>query len=122
MDEYLAGLSDENRAALERLRKIVIAAAPGAEECISYNLPAFRLQAKVFFWFGAAAKHCAIYGVSETEAGEFKKYDTSKGTLRFQPDHPLPDALVRRLVIARIEKTLRKEKPGKKTRGGAKNV
>jgi len=63
IDEYLAALSDDKRAALERLRKIIRAAVPKAEECISYQLPAFRLDGKCFVWFGAAANHCAIYGV-----------------------------------------------------------
>jgi hypothetical protein len=56
IDEYLAASSDDKRAALERLRKIIRAAVPKAEECISYQLPAFRLDGKCFVWFGAAAK------------------------------------------------------------------
>ena len=63
IDEYLAAVSDDKRAALERLRKIIRTAVPKAEECISYQLPAFRLDGKCFVWFGAAANHCAIYGV-----------------------------------------------------------
>ncbi|MGI8990484.1 MAG: iron chaperone [Bryobacteraceae bacterium] len=108
INEYLEALSDEKRRALERLRKIIQAAAPGAEECIGYNLPAFRLHGKGLIWFGAGANHCAIYGVSETRKGEFKDYDTSgRGTLRFQAHNPLPAALVRRLVKARIAKVAR---------------
>lgn len=104
IDEYLARLSDEQRAALERLRKIIHAAAPGAEECISYQIPAFRLDGRMLIWMGAAANHCAIYGVGG-DHGELKDYDTSgKGTIRFQPDHPLPAALVRKLVKDRIAK------------------
>jgi len=103
IDEYLAPLGDEQRAALERLRKIIHSAAPGAEECISYGLPAFRLDGKCFIYIGAAAKHCAIYGALGTDAEMFKDYDTSsKGTVRFQPDDPLPAALVKKLVKARI--------------------
>jgi uncharacterized protein YdhG (YjbR/CyaY superfamily) len=105
MDEYLAALSSDKRAALERLRKIIHAAAPGAEECISYELPAFRLDGKWLVWIGAAANHCAIYGVAETHKGELKGYDTSgRGTIRFQADNPLPATLVRKLVKARIAK------------------
>jgi uncharacterized protein YdhG (YjbR/CyaY superfamily) len=103
IDEYLATLSDDKRAALERLRKIILAAAPGAQEGISYQLPAFRLDGKWFMWIGAAANHCAIYGAG-TDMDELKNYDTSKGTIRFQPDHPLPATLVRKLVKARIGK------------------
>jgi uncharacterized protein YdhG (YjbR/CyaY superfamily) len=113
IDEYLAALSDDKRAALERLRKIIRDAVPGAEECISYQLPAFRLDGKVFMWFGAAANHCALYPGTALEAhkDELKDYDTSgKGTIRFQPDNPLPATLVRELVKARIAKnTIRAE-------------
>jgi uncharacterized protein YdhG (YjbR/CyaY superfamily) len=106
IDEYLAGLSDEKRAALERLRKIIKATAPKAEECISYRLPTFRLNGKLLVAFGAAANHCAFYPMSSSTVAEHKdelrEYDTSKGTIRFQPDKPLPAALVRNLVKARI--------------------
>lgn len=84
IDEYFAALSDDKRAALERLRKIISAAAPRTEECISYQLPAFCLDGKAFIWFGAGVNHCAIYGVSEAYKDKFKDYDTSgRGTLRF---------------------------------------
>ena len=111
IDEYLAPLSEDKRAALERLRKIIRAAAPKAEECISYQLPAFCLDGKAFIWIGAAANHCAIYGVGGADADELKDYDTSKGTIRFQPDKPLPATLVRKLVKARIAKNAAKPKP-----------
>ena len=67
---------------------------PKAEECISYQLPAFRLDGKCLVWFGAAANHYAIYGV----LGEIKDYDISKGTIRFQADKAMPAALVRKLI------------------------
>lgn len=105
IDEYLAALSDDKRAALEELRKTIRAAAPEAEECISYQLPAFRLDG-MLVGFGATAKHCAFYLMSSsTVAGhqeELKDYDTSKGTIRFQAGNSLPAALVRKLVQARI--------------------
>jgi uncharacterized protein YdhG (YjbR/CyaY superfamily) len=110
VDAYLAGLSDDKRAALERLRRIIRAAAPGSEECISYGIPAFRLAGKGLVWFGAGANHCAIYGVG-TPPEVAGKYDTSgKGTIRFQPDDPLPAPLVRKLVKARIAKNAAREK------------
>jgi uncharacterized protein YdhG (YjbR/CyaY superfamily) len=106
IDEYLATLGDDQRAALERLRKIIQEAVPGAEECISYQLPAFRFDGKVIMWFGAASNHCALYpgGLVEDFKDELSDYETSKGTIRFQPDHPLPAALVRKLLKARIAK------------------
>jgi uncharacterized protein YdhG (YjbR/CyaY superfamily) len=117
IDEYLAGLSEDQRAALERVRKIIRAAVPGVEEGISYQIPAFRFDGKWFVWMGAAANHCAIYGVGGT-SDELKDYDTSgKGTIRFQPDHPLPAALVRKLVKDRIAKNAAK-KPTKKRPAG----
>jgi uncharacterized protein YdhG (YjbR/CyaY superfamily) len=101
---YLAAVSEEKRAALESLRKTIKAAAPGAEECISYDLPAFRLNGKLLVAYGAAAKHCAFYPGSVLQAlkEELKDYDTTKGTIRFQADRPLPAALVRKLVKLRI--------------------
>ena len=106
IDEYLAALSDDKRAALERLRKTIRAVAPRAEECISYQLPAFRLDGSMLVWFGAGANHCAFYpgAVVEAHKDELEGYETSKGTIRFQPDHPLPAALVRKLVKDRIAK------------------
>ena len=106
IDAYLAGVDADKRAALERLRKTIKAIAPKAEECISYRLPAFRLHGKLLVAFGAAAKHCAFYPLSGSTVEAFKddleEYETSKGTIRFQPDRPLPAALVRKLVKARI--------------------
>jgi uncharacterized protein YdhG (YjbR/CyaY superfamily) len=75
---------------------------PKAEECISYHLPAFRLDGKCLVWFGAAANHCAIYGVLGDRKDELKDYDISKGTIRFQADKAMPSALVLKLVKARI--------------------
>ena len=106
IDEYLAGLSDDHRAALERLRKTIRAAAPRAEECISYGLPAFRLDGKPLVAFGASANHCAFYPMSsstvEAHKDELRDFETSKGTIRFQAGKALPAALVRKLVKARI--------------------
>jgi uncharacterized protein YdhG (YjbR/CyaY superfamily) len=106
IDDYLAAVGDDQRAALEKLRKTIRAAAPRAEECISYGLAAFRLDGRPLVAFGATAKHCAFYPMSpaviEAHAAELSNYDTSKGTIRFQPDKPLPVALVRKLVKARI--------------------
>ena len=105
IDEYLAALSDEKRATLEKLRKTIRAVAPKAEECISYQICAFR-QNGMLVGFGATANHCAFYLMSsstvEAHKDELKGYDTSKGTIRFQANKPLPAALVRKLVKTRI--------------------
>ncbi len=105
IDEYLAPLSSEKRAALEKLRRAIRSAAPRAEECISYGIPAFRLGGRLFVAFGAASKHCAFYpGAAPLKdfENDLVGYDTSKGTIRFPPDRPLPAALVKKLVRARI--------------------
>ena len=105
IDEYLAPLSHEKRAALEKLRRAIKSAAPRAEECISYQIPAFRLGGRLLVAFGAAANHCAFYpGAFPVKAhqDELKAYSTSKGTIRFQADCPLPATLVRKLVKSRI--------------------
>ncbi len=105
IDDYLATVSADQRAALEKLRTAIRAAAPKAEECISYRLPAYR-QNGMLVGFGATMKHCAFYLMSastvDAHKNELENYDTSKGTIRFQPDHPLPAGLVRKLVKARI--------------------
>ena len=116
IDEYLAALSDDKRAALEKLRKIIKAAAPQAEECISYQICAFRHNG-MLVGFGATANHCAFYLMSSTTVeahkDELKGYDTSKGTIRFQADKSLPVALVRKLVKARIAENEGRRKDSK---------
>jgi uncharacterized protein YdhG (YjbR/CyaY superfamily) len=105
IDDFLATLSDEKRAALETLRKAIQAAAPRAEEYINYGVPAFHLNGKLLVAFGAAAKHCAFYPGAypiEVHQNDLKAYSTSKGTIRFPADQPLPAALVRKLVKTRI--------------------
>ena len=104
IDDYFAALPDEQRVALEKLRKAIRSAVPKAEECICYQLPAFRLDGKFLVAFGAWAKHCAFYpgaAAIATHKEALKAYDTSKGTIRFPADHPLPTALVRKLVKTR---------------------
>ena len=117
IDEYLAPLRPDQRAALQKLRKTIRAAAPGVEECISYRLPAFRLHGRMLVWFGAGANHCAFYpgGIVTAFKDDLEGYESSKGTIRFQPDDPLPAALVRKIVRARAaENAARAAEPRKK--------
>jgi uncharacterized protein YdhG (YjbR/CyaY superfamily) len=104
-DAYLANVAPEQRAALEVLRVQLKSAALGAEECISYGRPALR-EGRVVCGFGATKKHCALYMFSDTTldafADELTGYDLSKGTVRFQPDRPVPSSLVKKLVKARL--------------------
>ena len=105
-DAYLAALSKDRRDALQKLRKTIRAAAPKAEEYISYGLAAFRQDGMPLVALGATAKHCAFYLMSGSTVAaheeDLEGYDTSKGTIRFSPDKPLPAALVRKLVKARM--------------------
>ena len=117
IDEYLAAVSDDKRAALEKLRQTIKAAVPKAEECISYGLAAFRLDGRVLVGFGAAANHCSFYPWSGSTVAAhedlLKGYDTSKGTIRFPANKPLPVALVRKLVKYRIAENLARSKKSK---------
>lgn len=110
IDEYLSRVSPDKRAALERLRRQIRAVIPTAEECISYQMPAFRHDGKVLVWFGAGANHCAFYpgAVVQQLEDELADYETSKGTIRFQPDVPLPAALVRKIIELRIAQNVAK--------------
>lgn len=106
IDDYLAVLSEDKRAALERLRQDIKAIAPKAEEYFYYQLPAFRLNGKRLVAFGAATNHCSLYPLSASVvkalADDLKAYDTSPGTIRFPMDKPMPTALVRKIVKFRI--------------------
>ena len=103
IDGYLSTVSDDARATLEELRRTINALAPSAVEAISYGMPAFKYQGRPLIYFGAWKNHCALYGMSaDAHQDELAAYDTSKGTIRFPPGEPLPEALVKTLVSARI--------------------
>ena len=106
IDDYLAGVSPAKRALLQKLRKTIRAVAPKAEECISYGIPAFRLNGRSLVFFGAWANHCSFYPGNSTTLKKFrndlKGLQITKGTIRFSPDNPLPITLVKKLVKARI--------------------
>jgi len=105
IDDYLSTLSAERRAALQKLRKDIKSAAPGAEECIAYGMPTLRVNGKILVSFGAHSKHCAFYPGAQPireHKAELQGYDTEKGTIRFSADRPLPSALVRKLVKTRL--------------------
>lgn len=105
IDDYLSRLTSDKRAGLQKVRRAIKAAAPKAEECISYQIPAFRLDGKVLVWFAAMKNHCSFFpgaAAIEEYAAELAKYETSKGTIRFDCDDPLPATLIRKLVRARI--------------------
>jgi uncharacterized protein YdhG (YjbR/CyaY superfamily) len=107
VEDYLAALPEEQRTALEKLRKTIKAAAPKATETISYQMPAFKQDGRFLVSYAAFKDHCSLFPASEAvmEAlgKELKPYFSGKGTLRFTPDKPIPVALVKKIVKARIE-------------------
>ena len=109
VDNVLAELPEDARTALAALRRTIAAAAPEAVESISYGVPAFKYRGRPLVSFGAAKNHCSFYvqspAVMEAHRDELASYDTSKGTLRFAPGAPPPDALVTKLVQARMAET-----------------
>jgi len=106
IDEYLKNAEDDQRRVLNKLRQTIRAAAPEAQECISYGIPAFRHNRRSLVFFGAWASHCAFYPGSAATLknfrNELRNFQTSKGAIRFSPDKPLPVALVKKLVKTRI--------------------
>jgi uncharacterized protein YdhG (YjbR/CyaY superfamily) len=116
VDEYLAGVPKEARATLEKLRQTIKAAAPMASEVISYQMPMYKHQGMVV-GFAAFKNHCSIFpgaAVMDAHKEELGRYDTSKGTIRFPANKPLPAALVRKLVKARIAENEARAKRKKK--------
>lgn len=106
IDEYLAGVDEPGRATLETLRRSILAVVPDAEQCISYRMPAFRVQGKVVAGFAAFSKHLSYLPHSGTVlpalSGELSAYEQTKSSLHFAKDTPLPDALVARLVATKM--------------------
>ena len=112
IDEYLAAVEPGRRAALETLRRTIHALVPGVEECISYSMPAFRLEGKVIAGFLATAKGCSYYPFSgatlATLSADLAGYSRTKSALHFDPARPLAKTLVKKLVKARLAETARR--------------
>jgi uncharacterized protein YdhG (YjbR/CyaY superfamily) len=106
VEEFLAAVPPDKRAALEDLRAVIRQAAPDATELINYGVPMFRLDGKNLVSYAAARDHCSFYvqspAVLEAHADELTGFKTSKGTVNFTPDKPIPAATVTRIVKARI--------------------
>lgn len=105
IDAYLAALPADHRAALQKLRAQIKAAAPGAVEYIGYGLAGFKFEGHPLLYFGAATHHCALYGALNAArfADQLEGFEQSKGTIRFTPERPIPAGVVKALVKARIE-------------------
>jgi uncharacterized protein YdhG (YjbR/CyaY superfamily) len=106
VDEYLSGFPDPVRAALEKVRKSIKAAAPDAEEIISYQIPTYK-KLGALVHFAAFENHCSLYVVSKsilkTFSKELKAYKTSGTTIHFMPDKPPPASLIRKIVKIRLK-------------------
>jgi uncharacterized protein YdhG (YjbR/CyaY superfamily) len=106
MDAYLSRLPAAQRSALEHLRGLIAETASDAEEGHSYGMPAFRYRGRPLVGFQAARDHLGFYPMSptliEAHAAELAAFSTSKGTIRFTPERPLPDALVRAIIEERL--------------------
>ena len=107
IDEYLAGLDEQKQTTLRRLRQTIRDIVPDAEECISYGMPAFRLEGKVVAGFAAFKNHLSYLPHSGSVFPQLTKeltgYPTSSGALRFSIDEPLPVPLVEKLIAVRLQ-------------------
>jgi uncharacterized protein YdhG (YjbR/CyaY superfamily) len=109
IDDYLSRVPADRRRALERLRATILSLLPEVEECISYSMPAFRHEGEVVAGFLATSEGCSYFPFSGRTLGtlavEVRSYDQTKGSLHFDHERPLPKALVKKLLQARIAET-----------------
>jgi uncharacterized protein YdhG (YjbR/CyaY superfamily) len=110
VDRYLAALEEPKRSSLDALRRTILDIVPEVEQCISYGVPAFRLQGKVIAGFAAFKNHLSYLPHSGSvfrELGDtISHYKTSSGALQFPVDRPLPKALVKKLIAIRKRQAL----------------
>ena len=105
LDEYLAGVPEPGRSTLQKIRDTIRSAVPAeATEVISYRIPAFKYKG-MLVWFGAFSDHCSLFpgaGIIEAFKNQLKRYPIAKGTIQFPLDKPLPAALLKKIVKARV--------------------
>lgn len=115
IDAYLASLEEPKRSTLHQLRQMILEVIPDAEQGISYQLPAFRIQGKVVAGFAAFKSHLSYLPHSGSVFPELReevaRYRTSSGALQFPIDTPLPKPLVEKLVRVRIAQAFAGQKP-----------
>jgi uncharacterized protein YdhG (YjbR/CyaY superfamily) len=115
IDNYIAGFPDSTRELLDQLRSSIIKTAPGAEEVISYKMPAFKLNGRMLVWYAAYEKHIGLYPTASPIPyfrEELADYKFSKGAIRFPLNKPLPLDLITKIVNFKINEIL--VKPGLK--------
>jgi len=112
VDRYIASMPEKTRPALEKMRKIIRAAVPNAEEVISYQMPTYKHHG-FLVGFAGYKNHCGFYpwnGHTVAEfANELKGYKTSKAAIQFPINQPLPEALIKKIILKRIEENTSKE-------------
>mgnify|MGYP003471526707 CR=1 FL=1 len=110
-DEYLANQPEKNREALAKLRRLVRKLVPEAEEKISYGMPMYKFHG-MLVGFAGYKNHIGFYpgAIVERFADELKDFKTSKGTIQFLVDKPIPDELLKRIIEARVEENLNRKK------------
>jgi uncharacterized protein YdhG (YjbR/CyaY superfamily) len=113
VDEYLARVPEPARSTLYRMRAAIRSAVPPeTTEAISYRIPAFKYKGPLL-WYAAFSDHCSLFPTAAVIAAfknELKGYTTSKGSIHFPVDKPLPTTLVRKLVKARVARQAQKKK------------
>ncbi|MGE0229374.1 MAG: iron chaperone [Dehalococcoidia bacterium] len=121
LDEYLATVPEEFRAALEELRQQIRGVVPDATEGVAYGLAAFKYRGKPLAYIGAAKRHCGLYGMDATGFEEpLAGYEVSKGTIRFVPPQTLPPAVVEGMIRRRAAE-IDADAPTRKTKKGARD-
>jgi uncharacterized protein YdhG (YjbR/CyaY superfamily) len=118
VDEYIATLPAASKNAVIELRKTIRAAAPKAEEVISYNIPAFKLHG-MLIWFAGWKEHVSVYprtALLQAAIKELSAYDGAKGTIKFPLDKPLPLALIKKVVKFRVQENLVRAKEKEKNK------
>jgi uncharacterized protein YdhG (YjbR/CyaY superfamily) len=120
VDQYLKTVPEPHRSTLKKLRQTILKIEPKAKEVISYNMPAYQIDEGIICGFLSAKKHCSYFPFSGSVLKELvketAKYDQAKGTLRFEIDKSLPEALVRKLIKVRKKQLIQKNESKKKAR------
>jgi uncharacterized protein YdhG (YjbR/CyaY superfamily) len=113
VDEYLAGVPEPARSTVKKMRAAIRSALPSdVTETISYKIPAFKRK-NILVWYAAFSDHCSLFPTPSIIAefkDELKGFSTSKGTIHFPTDKPLPTALIEKIVKARVKQDQSKKR------------
>jgi uncharacterized protein YdhG (YjbR/CyaY superfamily) len=115
VDEYIASQPEAVQSVLERVRRTIRKAVPGAEEMISYKIPAYKLRGGPVLYFAGWKKHYSLYPATDRVVAAFKDdlapYEVSKGTIRFPLSEPVPVKLIERIAKFRATEVAERENP-----------